>query len=475
MNRKFLPALATLLALAWNCPAQIFPAMPPLPKNPMACGIASRAMDGSPALGQRPAGSHGFGGVNQEHLQLNEDTLWSGGPYDADNPKARAALPQARKLIFDGKYDEAFTFISSNLMANPVREMPYETVGDLFLDFPTNATVSDYRRDLNLDTAIAGVSYTADHINFKREIFSSPADQVIVVSLTADKSGQISFSAGMTTPQNATVTLDHGDTLVMSGVNGDDYGIKGALKFQARIKIIPTGGSLSTTNGKVSVVHADSVMLLIAIATSYKNYHDVSGNPEDITQNQIEDASQQSLNELRAAQIAAHRRLFRRVTLDLGGTEAMKLPTDERIQNFATDNDPQFAALYFQFDRNLLDLQFASGSQPANLQGIWNNTNNPPWGSKYTININTEMNYWPAESCNLGECVEPLTAMVLDLTKTGSQNGKSPIRSPWLGGASQHRFMAGDGPGGRPRLRHVADGRSLALPGHLGTLPVRRR
>ena len=426
MNQKIPFALATVLVLAQNCLAQSFSGNATAPTEPLSLWYRQPAMQWTEALplGNGRLGAMVFGGVNQEHLQLNEDTLWAGGPYDADNPKARAALPQARKLIFDGKYDEAFTFISSNMMAHPVREMPYETVGDLLLDFPTNATVSNYRRDLNLDTAIAGVGYTANGVNFQREIFSSPADQVMVVSLTADKPGQINFTAGLTTPQHATVMVDHGDTLVMSGVNGDEYGIKGALKFQARIKIIPSGGNISAGSGQISVAHADSVMLLIAIATSYKNYNDVSGDPETVTRNEIEDASRQSLDELRAAQIAAQRRLFRRVALNLGETDAMKLPTDERIQGFAAGNDPQFAALYFQFARYLLISSSRPGSQPANLQGIWNNTNNPPWGSKYTININTEMNYWPAESGNLAECVEPLTAMVLDLTKTGAKTAK---------------------------------------------------
>jgi alpha-L-fucosidase 2 len=375
-------------------------------------------------IGNGRLGAMIFGGVAQEHLQLNEDTLWAGGPYDPDNTNALAALPGVRRLIFAGQFDAAADLVASNLMANPVRQMPYETLGDLCLTFPTNGAVTDYRRDLDLDTAIATVSYTANGVHFKREIFSSPVDQVIVIRLTADKPGQITFTAGMTTPQKASPTNFSTDTLVMSGVNGESSGIKGALKFQARVRVIPAHGQIVTGIHKISVTDADSATLLIATATSYKNYHDVSGNPEAITKKQIADAGKKSFASLLKAHIAAHQKLFRRVDLNLGETDAMKLPTNERIAHFADGNDPQLAALYFQFARYLLISSSRPGSQPANLQGIWNDSMNPPWGSKYTININTEMNYWPAEVANLSECVEPLTAMVLDLTQTGAKTAK---------------------------------------------------
>jgi alpha-L-fucosidase 2 len=375
-------------------------------------------------VGNGRLGAMIFGGVECEHLQLNEDTLWAGGPYDPDNTNALAALPEVRRLIFSGQYDAASRLIARDMMAKPIGQMPYETVGDLFLEFPTNATVENYRRDLNLDTALAGVSYTANGVHFKREIFSSAVDQVIVVQLAADQPGQISFTAGMKTPQMATIQAEAGDTLVMSGVNGSSEGIHGALKFQARVRLLAHGGKISAGTDTISVDHADSVTLLIAAATSYKNFKDVSGDPEAITKKQIVAAVKKTFAGLLAAHIAEHQKLFCRVELDLGQTDAMKLPTDERIKNFARGNDPQLAALYFQFGRYLLICSSRPGGQPANLQGIWNDSMNPPWGSKYTININTEMNYWPADVCNLGECVGPLTQVVLDLTKTGARTAK---------------------------------------------------
>jgi alpha-L-fucosidase 2 len=375
-------------------------------------------------VGNGRLGAMIFGGAGCEHLQLNEDTLWAGGPYDPDNTNALAALPEVRQLIFAGKYDAAASLVASNMMARPVRQMPYETVGDLFLQFPTNAAVENYRRDLDLDTAVATVSYSVNGVQFKREIFSSPADQVIVIHLTADKPGQISFSAAMNTPQTATTKTENADTLVMSGVNGEAYGVKGALKFQSRVRVLVDGGKTFAGSDDISVSNADSATLLIAVATSYKNYHDVSGNPEAITKKQIAVASKKSFDDLLAAHVAAHQKLFRRVQLTLDTDEALNLPTDERIQNFANGNDPQLAALYFQFARYLLISSSRPGCQPANLQGLWNDSMNPPWGSKYTININTEMNYWPAETANLSECVEPLTTMVMDLTQTGARTAK---------------------------------------------------
>ena len=417
----------------------------PPPAEPLSLWYRRPATNWVSALpvGNGRLGAMVFGGIAGEQLQLNEDTLWAGGPYDPDNTNALAALPEVRRLIFDGKYAEAQKLASQKMMGKPLKQMPYETIGNLVLEFPTPATVGNYRRDLNLDTAIASVTYTSGGVKFTREIFSSPVDQVIVVRLTADKLGQISFIAGLNTPQKVEMSVEvntnapfvgatNDATLVMRGVNGQSSGIKGALKLQTRVCVLPSHGKISADADKISVTNADSVTLLIAAATSYKNYHDVSGDPEAITKQQIAGAYYKwrcgsfdnGIDTTRADHIAAHRELFRRVELNLGKTDAMKLPTDERIQHFAGGNDPQLAALYFQFARYLLICSSRPGGQPANLQGLWNSSMSPPWDSKYTININTEMNYWPAEPGNLGECVEPLAAMVLDLAQTGEHTAQ---------------------------------------------------
>jgi alpha-L-fucosidase 2 len=365
-----------------------------------------------------------FGGVNNERLQLNEDTLWSGGPYDPVNPDALAALPQARHLIADGDYKAAFALISDKMMARPLRQMPYQPLGDLLLTIPGEADVQQYRRELDLDTAVARVTYASGGVTYSREVFSSPIDQVIVVRLTADRPGKIGVTVRMTTPQTASVTSEDASTLVMKGVNAEAQGIKGALTFQARARVVARGGQTTRAEDDLTIRDADAVTILLAAATSYRSYNDVSGDPEAITRRQIAAAAVKPFDALRAAHVADHQRFFRRVALDLGTSEAARRPTDERIRAFGAGHDPQLAALYFQFGRYLLLSSSRPGSQPANLQGDWNDQVKPPWESKYTININTEMNYWPAESTNLQELVEPLTRMVLDLAETGKRTAR---------------------------------------------------
>jgi alpha-L-fucosidase 2 len=326
-----------------------------------------------------------FGGVERERLQLNEDTLWAGGPYDPVNPEAREALPEVRRLVFEGKYSEASRLIRARVMSKPLGQMPYETAGDLILTFPDTATVENYRRDLNLDTAVSGVEYSEGGVRFRRQVFASPVDQVIVVRLTADRKHAVSFTAGLQTPQKASVDTESGNTLVMRGTNGSAQGVQGSLKFQVRVRVVVEEGTTKATADKVEVTNADSATVLIAMATSYRGFQDVSGDPEAIVKAQIKAAAGKRCEKLLDAHVREHQRLFRRVSFDLGAKEASRLPTDERIVNFHNGNDPEFAALYFQFGRYLLLGCSRPGGQPANLQGLWNQSMNPPWQSKYTI------------------------------------------------------------------------------------------
>jgi alpha-L-fucosidase 2 len=396
------------------------------PKEPLVLWYRRPAVEWEAALpvGNGRLGGMVFGGVTQEHITLNEDTLWSGGPYDPTNPEALAALPQVRALIFAGKYREAHQLAEAKMMARPLWQAAYQPVGSLLLTFPDLATVQDYRRDLDLDTAIARVSYQANGVQFVREIFASPIDQVIVVRLSADQPGQIGFSARLSTPQAATVTTTADNTLVMAGRNGKSPAGPGKLKFEARVRVAASGGKTTVGKDVITVEGADSAILLVAMATSYKSFKDVSGDPEAQSKRQLAAAAAKPYAELRAAHMAEHQRLFRRVALDLGTSKAAQLPTDERLLAFAKGGDPQFAALYFQFGRYLLISSSRPGGQPANLQGLWNHHMEPPWGSKYTININTEMNYWPAETTNLGECHEPLFRLIEDLSETGSHTAQ---------------------------------------------------
>jgi alpha-L-fucosidase 2 len=415
----------TLLALILTISGSAAVAQPPA--EPLSLWYRQPAKQWVEALavGNGRLGAMVFGGVAQERIQLNEDTLWAGGPYDPANPDALEALPKVREWIFAGQYREANNLISQKMMAKPLTQMPYQCVGDLLLQFPDANGVTEYRRDLNLDTAVATVAYTIDGVRYTREVFSSPADQVIVIRLKANKPGKVTFTAGMRTPQKASVTVESPNTLVMQGVNGGSRGIAGALKYQARVAVAAAGGRIVPGDGQITVNDADSVLLLIAAATSYKSYQDVTGDPEALAKAAIDKAGAKSFDSLLEDHVAAHQKLFRRVTLDLSTTAAAGRPTDERIRDPNKANDPQLAALYFQFGRYLLISSSRPGDQPANLQGLWNESMNPAWGSKYTININTEMNYWPADNTNLSECVEPLMAMVEDLQVTGARTAKT--------------------------------------------------
>ena len=378
-------------------------------------------------LGNGRLGAMVFGGVARERLQLNEDTLYAGGPYDPSNAEALAALPRVRELIAAGKYADAQALAEEKMMARPIRMPSYQTVGDLMLSFAASSFAQEYRRDLDLDTALATVTFQQEGVTFRREMFISAIDQVMVVRISADRPGAVSLQAAFETPMPGAVTSAE-DTLVLSGANTSQHGIEAALKYEARAKVIPRfaekRGELRARDGEVAVSGADSVVILVAMATSFRRFDDVGGDPAAITRSQIAAAAAKSWAELFAAHVADHQRLFRRVSLDLGRTAASELPTDQRIRDSQTSDDPQLAALYFQYARYLLIGCSRPGTQPANLQGLWNDKLSAPWGSKYTININTEMNYWPAEPANLAECVRPLVQLVKELAVSGARTAR---------------------------------------------------
>ena len=375
-------------------------------------------------IGNGRLGAMIFGGPTVEQLQLNEDTLYAGGPYDPNNPQSLAALPEARRLIFEGKYKEAHDLVGARMMAQPIKQMPYQPVGDLKLLFPSHENAVNYRRELDLNTAIAKVSYAVGPTTFTREMFASSVDQVIVVHLTADRPAQLSFSVIFESPQKATVSAETSQTLVLQGENGDAFGIKGRLKFEARAHVHARGGAARSEKDRIIVINADSVLITIAAATSYRTYKDITGDPRSLTVSHLSRARQKPVATLRSLHVREHQRLFHRVKLNLGRTASANLPTDQRPARFLNGLDPHLATLYFQYGRYLLISSSRTGSQPANLQGIWNPSMTPPWESKYTININTEMNYWPAETTNLSECHEPLLQMVSELVENGARTAR---------------------------------------------------
>jgi len=422
------PAPASALSLWYRAPASDHP-LAPIDSSRESRQAASAEWVRALPVGDGRLGAMIFGGIVHERLQLNEDTLWAGRPYDPVNPEAKDALPEVRRLLAERKYAEAAKLAGAKVMSKPLAQMPYQTVGDLALTFADVDTVENYRRDLDLTTATAHVSYTTGGVTFSREVFASAPAQVIVVRLTASVPGQISFAARMQTPLRATVEATADGDLVMRGVNGDGAGttadgrpMTGALRFEARVRVLPTGGSRSASGDAVIVHDADAVTLLIAAATSYRTYEDVTADPAARVAAALDPASRESVDGLRAAHVRDYQQLFNRVTLDVGTSK--RVPTDERVRAFGDGGDPGLAALYFQYGRYLLIASSRTGSQPANLQGLWNESLAPPWGSKYTININTEMNYWPALSTNLVETLDPLTAMVSDLSVTGARTAR---------------------------------------------------
>ena len=374
-------------------------------------------------VGNGHMGAMIFGGIEQERLQLNEDSLWAGQPYDPANPAARAALPQIRALIFAGKIVEAETLANETMLGKPSTQMPYQAFCDLTLHFPGLERTSDYRRSLDLDSAIATTRFTANDVDHQRQVIASASDRVIALHLTTSAKGRLDVDIGLTSPHKVvSVKADGRSGLLMTGRNGDAAGVRGGLRFAARLFASVEGGQMTpSVGGTLQVRGADSVTLMIALATSYRRFDDISGDPVTATQATLHRPRKRSFQQIAADATDAHRRLFRRVSIDLGYSAAAALPTDKRIAASPNQADPALAALYFQYGRYLLISSSWPGSQPANLQGLWNDSLSPPWEAKYTININTEMNYWPAEPTHLGECVLPLVDMVRDLAVTGAR------------------------------------------------------
>ncbi|MBT2748663.1 MULTISPECIES: glycoside hydrolase family 95 protein [unclassified Lysobacter] len=392
---------------------------------------ATRWVEALP-LGNGRLGAMVWGGIEHERLQLNEDTLYAGGPYEADTSGALEALPDVRRLIFAGEYARAEDLANAKMMARPLKQMPYQPLADVVLDFRDIPDISDYRRELDLDAAITRSRFKTWKMEHTREAFISPVDQCVVMRLSADRPGSINLRVSLDSDQQNEMLADDG-ALLLRGRNATRHGVEGRLKFAVRIRAIPRGGSLRLRGERIEIEGADEVVLLITAATSYRRYDDVGGDPEAITRQQLIAAQQRGFKELRAAHVAEHQRLFHRVSIDLGHTEAARLPTDERVERFADGNDPALAALYHQYGRYLLISSSRPGTQPANLQGIWNDLMDPPWESKYTVNINTEMNYWPSEANALHECVEPLERMMFDLAESGARTAKTMYGAPgWV-------------------------------------------
>ncbi len=385
-------------------------------------------------VGNGRLGAMVFGKNGEERIQLNEETYWSGGPYSTVVKGGYKVLPEIQKLVFEEKYLAAHNLFGRNLMGYPVEQMKYQSLANLHLFFKNQDSVTDYKRWLNLETGISGVSYNANGVVYQREVFASAPDQVIVVRLTANKPNSISFTAnlrGVRNQAHSNYATDYfrmdafgKDGLVLTGKSADYMGIVGKLKYEASIKAVPEDGTINTEGVDLIIENANAVTLYFAAATNFVNYKDVSANQQQRVDTYLKKIEGKSYKTIFDAALMDYKKYFDRVSLTLPITENSYLPTPERIQKIQTSPDPSLSALSYNFGRYLMIASSRAGTEPANLQGIWNDDTNPMWDSKYTTNINTEMNYWSVESSNLSECAEPLVRMIRELTDQGSQVAK---------------------------------------------------
>jgi alpha-L-fucosidase 2 len=406
------------------------PARPPAPDVKLWYTHPAEKWENALPIGNGRLGAMVFGRTDEERIQLNEETYWSGGPYSTTVKDGYKALPEIRKLIFDGQLIAAHRLFGRALMGYPVEQQKYQSIGALVLTLPTRGPVQHYRHELDLDTAVATTTYEQAGVRFRREVFVTPVDQVVVVRLSADAPGQVSFSAQLRGDRNqahSNYATDYfrmdgygQDGLNVTGKSADYLGVAGTLRYQSRLRAVPRGGEMKVTDDTLTVTGADEVLLVVAAATNFVSYKDVSADPGVRVSAVMTAVAGRTFDQLRTAHLAEHQRLFRRVTMRLPRTTNADLPTDERLKAVDAANDPDLAALIFQFGRYLLISSSRPGTQPANLQGIWNKDQNPMWDSKYTTNINTEMNYWPAEVANLSETAQPLFTMIRELTDQGA-------------------------------------------------------
>ncbi|WP_375448585.1 glycoside hydrolase N-terminal domain-containing protein [uncultured Fibrella sp.] len=386
---------------------------------------AGQTWENALPIGNGRLGAMIYGNVPREIIQLNEHTVWSGSPNRNDNPDALAALPEVRRLIFDGKQKEAEQLANKAMISKKSQGQLFQPVGNLHLTFEGHENVTNYYRDLDIERAVAKTSYTVAGVTYTREMLASIPDQVLVMRLTASKPGSLAFSASYATQHAKPVIKTTSDNeLTIAATTSDQDGVKGMVSFKGITRIKTEGGSVSASDTALMVRGASAATIYISIATNFINYKDISGDENARAATYLSKAYPKSYASILQAHTTAYQSYFDRVKFDLGSTESANIPTDQRLKNFRTANDPQLVTLYYQYGRYLLISSSQPGGQAANLQGIWNNKMRPPWDSKYTININAQMNYWPAEKTNLSELHEPFLRMVKDMSETGRETAR---------------------------------------------------
>lgn len=375
-------------------------------------------------LGNGRLGAMLYGNPAAEQIQLNEETIWAGRPNNNANPEALEWIPKIRELVFAGKYLEAQTMATKHVKSSTNSGMPYQTFGDLRLNFPGHARYDNYYRELSLDSARAVVRYRVDGVNYQRETFTSFTDQVVITRITADQPGKVTFTATLTSPHQDVVITSEGNDITLSGVSSLHEGLKGKVEFQGRVTAKTQGGKMTSRDGVLTVEGADEAIVYTSIGTNFNNYRDITGDFVARAKEYLEKALSSSYAQAKKSHIDFYQKQINTASLYLGEDQYPNVTTDKRVERFKDTNDAFLVATYFKFGRYLLISCSQPGGQAANLQGIWNDKLFPSWDSKYTCNINLEMNYWPAEVTNLTALNEPLFRLIKEVSETGKESAK---------------------------------------------------
>lgn len=394
----------------------------------------AKEWNGALPVGNGRLGAMVFGNPENERIQFNEETYWSGGPYSSVIKGGAKMLPKVQQLVFEEKWQEAQKVFGRNMIGHPVEQQKYQPMGNVIFEFYKSSKADNYRRWLDLKTGITGVEYTSDGVRFKREVFSSIPDQAIIIRLTADKANKLSFRTalrGVRNQDHSNYATDYfhmdsedNNTLLLTGKSADYLGVKGQLKYEARLKAVTDGGTTTIDGDYLEVKDATSVTLYLVAATNFVNHKDVSADQHARAEKYQNEVQSKSFDQLKSDQINGYQKYFNRLSLKLPVTAQSYLPTDERLKTNVSKPDPALSALAYQFGRFVLITSSLPGTQAANLQGIWNQDSDPMWDSKYTTNINLQMNYWPADAANLSDCAEPLYDLVKNVSEQGAEVAK---------------------------------------------------
>ncbi len=370
-------------------------------------------------LGNGRMGAMVFGGVVDEHIQFNEETLWKGQPTGYAHKDAYKYLGQIRQLLFEGKQHEAEELAMKEFMSVPLKQQAYQPFGDIYINFPGHENYAGYYRELDISKAICRISYEVGGIRYEREIIASNPHQAIAIHLKASKPGALTFSLSLDSRhEQKSINSDKNMQTLQVAVKD------GVLKGEAVIKV-ESDGEVSSVNNRIKVDDAKEATIWLCTATNFKKYDDVSGNPKEHVKTNLAKLKGVAFKTAKQEHISDYQSLFNRFSVSFGNNGRDSLPTDSRLHQFShSPHDPQLLQLYAQYGRYLLICSSREGTQPANLQGIWNKDLQPAWESKYTTNINAEMNYWPAEVTNLPECHEPLFSLIKDCSETGAAVAK---------------------------------------------------